>query len=71
MKKQKLKINDLQIESFTTSATPKTRGTIKGFKPISEQYWCPPETERTLCFSYCATCAPTCGGLTEDPEECP
>lgn len=71
MKKQKLNLNDLKIESFTTSETPKTRGTVKGFKPLSEQYWCPEETHIvTECYSWCATCSPTCGGFTKDPEEC-
>jgi hypothetical protein len=62
MKKLKLELDNLAVESFDTTATHKSRGTVIG--------------EQCTCYTYCNTCpgCPTCDATcayTCDDATCP
>ena len=81
MKKLKLDLNDLKVESFVTSKEKKTQGTILGFNTASspdpqctcgEVCYTDPKIDPS-CVNTCAatcpyTCDNTCGATCDDPN---
>ena len=61
MKKLKLQIDDLAIETFETSRPAADEGTVVGFATQGNKYTCDPAVG--TCFGY--TCYETCGVETK------
>ncbi|MBB4637879.1 hypothetical protein [Longimicrobium terrae] len=61
MKKLILQLDDLRIESFSTTATPHERGTVVG----EEQCTCPTACSCPGCPTCDASCNGTCGGTCD------
>ncbi|HEX6370114.1 MAG TPA: hypothetical protein VF006_14430 [Longimicrobium sp.] len=67
MKKLKLQIEDLAIESFATAAQAGDEGTVVGHATQGNKYTCDPRVG--TCFGYTcidATCDKTCGDTCGD-----
>ncbi|MFA8343546.1 MAG: hypothetical protein ACEPO8_11310 [Rhodothermaceae bacterium] len=72
MKKIKLNLRELQVDSFETIQPNSKLGTVKGFRPPpTEEDFCKTLEEDTClgsCVSCVDTCANTCAGYTCDPN---
>lgn len=65
MKKLRLDVAALRVESFASASAPMRRGTVHGAGTWQES--CYPDCPRTDWIS----CPATCGGTTCSPAECP
>lgn len=64
MKKLKLVLNDLKVESFETNKISNNRGTVNGQEVVNFSYL-------TECYScYRHSCVNTCGGATCETSWC-
>jgi hypothetical protein len=83
MKKIRLDLDTLSVDSFNTTTTPEERGTVQGHIP-PDTYWrycsdgitCVDSCEYESCNGTCAatdcgTCAATQCGTCNDPSCCP
>ncbi|MBB4637878.1 hypothetical protein [Longimicrobium terrae] len=61
MKKLTLQLDDLRIESFSTTGAPRERGTVVG----EEQCTCPTACSCPGCPTCDASCNGTCGGTCD------
>jgi hypothetical protein len=63
MKKLKLSLEDLRVDSFTTSRPDNEKGTVLGREQETQPVQCRP--------SYQPSCGVSCAGGTCDGETCP
>ena len=68
MKKLRLQLDDLHVDTFSTTAAPKTKGTVFGEQcTCYTQCTCPGcPTCDASCGETCASCDPSCGGTCDD-----
>ncbi len=78
MKKLKLNMEDLKVDSFETTVTRKAHGTVNGNATVFPDPTCEercPTVYTNPCHTEqhtCVTCHdPTCGGFTCDNTVCP
>lgn len=72
MRKLKLNVGELAVETFDTAAVPATRGTVEGREQFT--YFCGTDEctgpNGTSCdWSRCNTCN-TCPPLSQNPADC-
>jgi hypothetical protein len=63
MRKLRIQLDDLQVESFATDAQPAERGTVHARVPDTDPGWCPQTGDAYCTFGHGCTMANyTCGG---------
>lgn len=74
MKKMRIVVDELQVESFEVQAVPAERGTVHAHVPNTDPGYCAPTQDAYCTYGYgCSDPRFTCGGMqcqTYEAEGC-